>query len=1069
MNNLIPRASERESVIPKRQAASEGGSVKKGLVHESVSQKHKLGQRPIAPVHEASRLGDSDSLYRTLVEKNVAAIWHTTAGSDPKTLYMNPAALKLFKLDSLEAAIKLPCARFFSEDTLKLIQANRAARQVSKVDYSYEIPMFTAKGDNIRVLTSSVDIHNDEGLCISTLVTLVDVTAQYALAAKLERSELRFKAIIESSVAGIWQLAAQPILRTEYMNPALLRMLELDSEEEAIAKDPRSYCSPANWLRILGERENRLRGMGTSSYEIEFLSAKGKVGWAQLSPADFYDESGGITSTIVICLDVTERHILQAELEAREHLYKTLTENTITPIWHTRIDGSTIYMNQAAVNLFELDSLAAGDTLNVDDILTEEGLRFLEIETHKRAAGEASVYEMEILTSKKNIRHVMISAAPLISPTGEWLSSIATIVDLTEKKAEEGRREASLAMFRALIANMPEGVLIEDMDRNVVAINDKLLNIFKFETSAAQVAEGSPANATGGEDLVAHLTTDPESFKASIREMRSKLGPTLNMEVNFADGRTCEMDFVPILQENGTRIGQMWKFRDTTERKRIESKLRESEQQYRHLFQENPHPMWVFDTETLAFLEVNLSAVENYGYSREEFLSMTLDDIQKSNQIPRVEEALALPRTGRGNFDGEFMHRAKDGRSITAEVFSNEIEFEGKAAHIVLAQDVTERRKTEAELRRSKAKLQALVENTPDIIVSYDTEMRLLTWNSAFEKLLRDVFHSEIVEGMRLGGHLPQAEVDMREAWMRRGLSGEQFVEQREYNINGELSTIEVSCHPIIENDVITGVMFFNKDITERKRAEIELIEAKDRAEEMNRLKSSFLANMSHEIRTPMTAVLGFAAVIGETTNEPETREFSEHILTGGNRLLKTINDILDLARIEAQRTELQSEIIEIASEIRKTTGLMIALIEQKDLRLTMDVRQKWIYAKLDPHYFGQIITNLVSNAIKFTERGGIVIDVDTEEGESPMAVVRVRDSGIGIQPGYLKKIFEEFSQESHGFSRRYEGTGLGLSIAHRLTELMGGQIAVESTPGLGTTFTLRFPLVNHKPEALEH
>jgi hypothetical protein len=96
MNNLIPRASERESVIPKRQAASEGGSVKKGLVHESVSQKHKLGQRPIAPVHEASRLGDSDSLYRTLVEKNVAAIWHTTAGSDPKTLYMNPAALNFF-------------------------------------------------------------------------------------------------------------------------------------------------------------------------------------------------------------------------------------------------------------------------------------------------------------------------------------------------------------------------------------------------------------------------------------------------------------------------------------------------------------------------------------------------------------------------------------------------------------------------------------------------------------------------------------------------------------------------------------------------------------------------------------------------------------------------------------------------------------------------------------------------------------------------------------------------------------------------------------------------------------
>jgi PAS domain S-box-containing protein len=1346
---------------------------------------------------------------------------------------MNPAALKFFELDSLEEALETPDTAFFSPEALKFTHGHREQRQYSERERSYEIDITTARGTAKRARITPIDVQDEDGEWLSTLVTLEDITASYLLSRQLMQSEHRFQSLVETNVAGIWRVRNPLDPRTEYMNEAMLRLLEIEHFDTALKANPWSFFTEKSLSVVIEEREKRQRGEGSFAYEVELISAKGNRRWGMVSPVDVYAQSGEWESTIVTILDLTEQHILEDQLLEREHLYETLTENTITPIWQTRPDGSTIYMNQAAANLLEIGSPEDGSSIKVDDILTPNARKILKHETRNRAKGEGSEYELEIVTRKGNRRYVHIAATPLITNEGEWLSSIATFIDRTEQKAKERETEKNLAMFEALVANMPEGILVEDPDHRVVAINDILPNIFNIHGGMAQAQAISEAQADGGEKYVASLTTDPEGYAEFVRSARSANEPIIEKEIVFRDGRSFEADYVPIYAPDGDLIAHLWKYRETTERKKIEQRLRESESQYRHLFQENPHPMWVLDWDTLEFLEVNHEAIERYGYTREEFLSMKLSDLRREVDRPSLTELISNMKLQQGSHHVEVVHRTKDGRDLIVDVVSNEIEFQGNGARLALAQDITERRKIENDLYRSRLNLNALVENTTDMISSYDREMRLITWNSAYENVFRNLLHVEIYAGMALRDRVPANEVEQWEQWMRRGLNGEEFVAERDYitptatitmevscfpiveekvvtgvlffnrditsrkkteaellrsranvhalventtdiissfdtnlrlitwnsvleemmrnlmhmeihegmplremvsheevsmwdawgkrglngeqfieerfendgaivievscfpinedgkitgvmfferditkrkrtevelirskanvyalvensadmissydrdlklitwnsafenlfrdvlrieihegmrlrdvvapeeaivwdawgerGLNGErfieqraytgafpntieitvspiienglvsgvmffnkniterkkteaellrskanvyalventtdlissfdqecklitwnsafenlfrnklhidlyegmhlcdsiqpeeaavrqqwmqralrgeqfveertyadriLGTMEVSCFPIVENGVVVGVMFFERDITHRKRMERELVEAKERAEEMNRLKSSFLANMSHEIRTPMTAIQGFASLILESSREPEIQEFSEHILTGGKRLLSTINDILDLARIESKRIELNSCAVDLGHEVQNTAKLLEPLISTKDLRLQTLELKGHVICELDTRYFGQIITNLISNAIKFTDHGEITIEIDADEGEIPCGIVRIKDTGIGIKPENLRHLFDEFWQESQGMGRRYEGTGLGLAIVKKLTSLMSGEISVESIPDKGTTFTLRFPLALH-------
>ena len=261
------------------------------------------------------------------------------------------------------------------------------------------------------------------------------------------------------------------------------------------------------------------------------------------------------------------------------------------------------------------------------------------------------------------------------------------------------------------------------------------------------------------------------------------------------------------------------------------------------------------------------------------------------------------------------------------------------------------------------------------------------------------------------------------------------------------------------------GICLDVTDEVERARVLLEAMEeaeaareqaeyAREQAEEMARLKSAFLANMSHEIRTPLTAIIGFAQILGEEVS-PKQRELVEPIEQSGKRLLSTLNSVLDLARLKSEGVVLNIEPIDVAEEVHELTEMLRPQASAKGLSLIVNAPVCGVIACADRPALNRVLTNLISNAIKFTEVGRIT--VSTEQTDS-MVFIRVRDTGRGIGIEFLPSLFEEFRQESTGVTRSHEGSGLGLAITKGLVDLMQGTIKVDSTVGKGSMFTVTLP-----------
>ncbi|MEX1055340.1 MAG: ATP-binding protein, partial [Rhodothermales bacterium] len=246
--------------------------------------------------------------------------------------------------------------------------------------------------------------------------------------------------------------------------------------------------------------------------------------------------------------------------------------------------------------------------------------------------------------------------------------------------------------------------------------------------------------------------------------------------------------------------------------------------------------------------------------------------------------------------------------------------------------------------------------------------------------------------------------------------------------------------------------------------ADAQLIEAKEEAEEMTRLKSAFLANMSHEIRTPLTGIIGFATVLSKEL-PLEQREFAELIRESGRRLMEMLNSVLDLAKLESDQMLLQSCAIDLSMETRRATDLLRSLAQEKGLTLECLTGQDAdrVMVAADRAALNRVLHNLIGNAIKFTEDGGVRVQIWSADDRCYLAV---SDTGVGIDDQFLPLVFDEFRQESSGTMRSHQGTGLGLAITRRLVDLMCGHISVESEKGKGSTFTVSLPIAEAQPEA---
>ena len=414
-------------------------------------------------------------------------------------------------------------------------------------------------------------------------------------------------------------------------------------------------------------------------------------------------------------------------------------------------------------------------------------------------------------------------------------------------------------------------------------------------------------------------------------------------------------------------------------------------------------------------------------------------------------------------------------RSFPVDLTLNGFILNGTPYRIAVIRDITARKMGEIRLRQTTSRLSAMIENLQAGILVEDENRRIVLANDTLCWQFGLAITPEELTGQPTTALYEQIKQHCAhpDDFHRRiiAIMTERAPVVGEELVLGDGRVMERDFVPIQAGGAYYGHLWQYRDITQRKRTEAALLQAKEAAEAASRMKSEFLANMSHEIRTPMNGIIGMTELALDTQLDAEQHEYLTLVKGSAQHLLAIINDILDYSKIEAGKMGISPEPFALGALLRDTLRTLEVRAREKglDLKLETDTGLPE-QVEADPGRIRQILVNLIGNAIKFTEQGGITLSVDTQGCEGGHCLhLCVADTGIGIPAEKQKAIFEAFTQADGSITREYGGTGLGLTISNRLTELMGGRMWVESTPGKGSRFhfTLAYTPVETAAPAL--
>ena len=636
---------------------------------------------------------------------------------------------------------------------------------------------------------------------------------------------------------------------------------------------------------------------------------------------------------------------------------------------------------------------------------------------------------------------------------------------LAERSKADLTLRESEARVRLLLDSAGEGVYGVDCRGLCTFCNPAALQLLGFE-SADQVL------GRNMHDLIHHTHCDGGPNRVEdcpiFRTFHSGEG-TLGEEDIFwrADGSSIPVEYrAHPIRRDGETLGAVVTFVDVAPRRRAETEMRLRERALKAIAQ------GVFITDPARsdepIIYVNAAFERLTGYSQAEASGRNIEFLRGPETDPAAIEELQAAFRGRREARVAMLSYRKDGSTFWNALTIAPVECpDGRVTHFVgVVTDITAPKRDVERLCESEERLRLMVESVRDYaIFSIDLEGRVSSWNGGAERLF-GYSESEIlgreadvlftIEDRLLG--VPRQELDRVEATGRAD-------DERWYLRQDGAKFFASGMVTAVRDDegTLLGYTKVARDITESKRAEAELLAAKEAAEVANRAKSSFLANMSHELRTPLNAIIGYSEMLEEEARDQGVGEFVpdlERIHSAGKHLLGLINDVLDLSKIEAGRMELYLETFDVADLVRNA----LATIEHQAANRGNTLRVESLDAlgsmHADQTKVRQALLNLLSNAAKFTEGGTITLKGgrDLEPDGSEWIVLEVSDDGIGMSREELTRLFRPFVQADASTTRRYGGTGLGLTISRRFCEMMGGEITVRSESGRGSAFTIRLP-----------
>ena len=496
-----------------------------------------------------------------------------------------------------------------------------------------------------------------------------------------------------------------------------------------------------------------------------------------------------------------------------------------------------------------------------------------------------------------------------------------------------------------------------------------------------------------------------------------------------------------------------------------------SEQAYRHreqllraLLDQSHDILIVVDPATLQLLEANARATSSLLYAHDELLALQITDLASSMQdIFFWDEVASGQITEISALAGEWQR--KDGAQLPIEMSLRMLQQDGRTLALVVARDASANKAVEDELAKMTSALRATLEATADGIMVTDLSGNISNINHRFanmwripQALLEQQDDQKLFVFLQSQLHDPQAyQTRLDELFRTPTADGFDKLMLNDGRV------FERYTKPQYLGSAVIGKVFCFNDVTARVLAEQELIAAKNQAEQANRAKSEFLSQMSHELRTPLNAILGFAQILQEELGS-EHQEFVDHILKAGWHLLGLINEVLDLAKIEAGRMSVNLGPVDLPAIVAECVALSMPIAGKYQVRIVNHTRGQQVpKAMADATRVKQMVLNLVSNAIKYNRSDGqVTLSIEQPSGSQRLRLI-VSDTGIGMSQADLDQLFQPFSRVGNK-QQIVEGTGIGLAFTHKLAEMMGGDIGVSSTEGVGSSFWLDLP--RQEPEA---
>ena len=659
--------------------------------------------------------------------------------------------------------------------------------------------------------------------------------------------------------------------------------------------------------------------------------------------------------------------------------------------------------------------------------------------------------------------------------TVDLKNTTTSIDELNKQAAQRKQAEEALQQEKSFSESMVDTaqviMLVLDTKGRIIRFNPYMEEISGYRLEEVEGKDWASTFLPEGDHGRIH-----ELFQRAVSDIQTR-GNVNPIVTKNGQERLIEWHDKTLKDSDGNIAGVLAIGQDITERKRAEERLKENEERYRQIVEDASDI--VFRTDDKGYFTFgNPIAAKMAGYSEEEVMGIHFLELIRPDYRDEAAKfyGLQFAKKIKSTYY-EYPVVRKDGTELWLGQNAQLIMKDGRIAGFqAVARNITDRKRAEEALQESEQKFKAMSGTANDGIIMLNDEGNVTYWNEAAERIfgytdqeiMGKNFHSIIVPKRYHEAH--------KTGFSKFKLTGQgaavgQTLELMALKKDGTEFHVELSMTSTKLQDKWNAIGLI-RDITDRKREEEELRQAQKEAEAASKAKSEFLAGMSHEIRTPMNAIVGVSELLAGTSLYDEQKDYVEMITISANNLLGIINSILDLSKIEADQLELEKTEFNLREIVETTATALVTRAHNKELELLCHLRPdvpKYIMG--DPARLRQILVNLAGNAIKFTEKGEIVIGVEVAETKGSEAILHfsVSDTGIGIAKENQEKIFDSFTQEDSSTTRKYGGTGLGLTLSRQFVEKMEGKIWVESEFGKGSTFhfTIPFPIIE-KPEEKE-